>query len=296
MRRLPSLLAIVIRTRIWARAIGSVPLAWSTLIRSRACAHVRRFSKALKVRARESEREEGGTHLRLGGLVALDIVADLVHGLLDHADRVRALGARVDAPLRHLGADLAPEVLELDGALLLADLQLALFQDLEHDVLHVGRAERLLEVARGRDGTLGHVREDVVDLDDLGEVGLRARAPTADRVLRAREEVRVSSAASDRAGRRVKSAPCSRRSVARGQGSARGRQAGQRGERGRERGAHLEALAGLFEADDADVGELDLGAGLLSCRHGGCCCCLRRGESARLGGEEERGGRGGLTA
>lgn len=112
----------------------------------------------------------------------LDVVPNLVHGFFDHADRVWPLSVRIDTPRRDFGADLPPEFLELDRALLLADLEFTLLQDLEHDLLRVGGAKGLLEVVGGGDGALGDVGEDGFDLDHLGEVGLGAGSPGPDGV------------------------------------------------------------------------------------------------------------------
>jgi hypothetical protein len=85
-------------------------------------------------------------HLTLGRLLGVDGEMDLGHGLFDHGDGVRTLGVGVDATFGDLGGDLAPEVLNLVGALLVADLHLALFENLEDDVRRLGRPKRLLQV------------------------------------------------------------------------------------------------------------------------------------------------------
>lgn len=113
-------------------------------------------------------------------------VSNLIHRLLNHSHRVRPLRSRVHAPPRNLCADLALELLELDRALLLADLQLALLEDLLNDRVDVGRVERLGEVRGGRDLPFRDVDEDVVDLEHFAEVGLGAGTPCPDGVLVAR--------------------------------------------------------------------------------------------------------------
>lgn len=93
-------------------------------------------------------------YLDFGRLAQIDAEPDFVHGLLDHANGVRSLRPRVDTSRRDLGRDLAAAVLQLGAALLLADLELALLEDLEHDLVRLGRVERLLQVTGGRDGAL----------------------------------------------------------------------------------------------------------------------------------------------
>lgn len=106
-------------------------------------------------------------HLGLGRLVRLDRKVDLGHRLLDHRDRVRPLRIRIHTALRHGRRNFSPQGLELVGALLLADLQLALAQDLEHAFLHVVRPEALGQVVVLGDLALGDVHVDLLDLEHL---------------------------------------------------------------------------------------------------------------------------------
>lgn len=104
--------------------------------------------------------------------------AQHVQRLVDHARGVHLLGARVDQLAGDDGDDLVVDALQLRAALLLAHLHLALFEDLEDDVIDRGiLAEGLLEVGRRRRLALGHVQKDVGDLQDVVEIGLDAGAP-----------------------------------------------------------------------------------------------------------------------
>lgn len=76
------------------------------------------------------------------------------------------------------------DALQLCVPLLLADLQFALVQDLEDDVVEGCLcAEGLLKVGVGCDGAFGYVYEDVGDLEDVVKIGFDAGAPFEDFVF-----------------------------------------------------------------------------------------------------------------